>query len=102
HYRNYEKALRISKSRGFARVNSQDWYDRKEWIFIDFRIASSLNKFGLKKDADKILNWVIKKIKENNYLIPELLDEKASTYQGAVPMVGFGAASYINYLFERK
>lgn len=102
HYRNYEKALRISKSRGFARVNSQDWYDRKEWIFIDFRIASSLNKFGLKKDADKILNWVIKKIKENNYLIPELLDEKDSTYQGAVPMVGFGAASYINYLFERK
>lgn len=101
HYEVYSKKLRINAFRGFARVNSNDWYDRKEWIFIDFRVATALNKFGYKNEADKLVKWILYNAKKNNNLIPELLDEITAKYEGAIPMVGFGAASFINYLFER-
>ncbi|HOJ37549.1 MAG TPA: hypothetical protein PLI27_08560 [Ignavibacteriales bacterium] len=102
HYKVYSKNLRINNSRGFARVNSNDWYDRKEWIFINFRIMTALNKYGYKIDANKLLEWIIHNANKNNNLIPELLNETTAKYEGAIPMVGFGAASYINYLFDRN
>lgn len=100
HFKEYEDNLRISKERGFYRVNKGDYYDSQEWIVLDLRIASSLIKYNEKKKAKVLIDWITAQSRLNNNLIAELYDVKKSTYEGAVPMVGFGAGAYILTMFD--
>ena len=79
---------------GFSRINGGDWYDTSEWIFLDLRAASAMHKYGDKKDARKMINWITNQAALNFNLIPELFNSKTSFYEGSVPMVGFGAGAY--------
>jgi GH15 family glucan-1,4-alpha-glucosidase len=100
HFNEYESYLRINKDRGFYRVNNGDYYDSQEWIFLNMRIASSLIKFNERNKAKKLIDWVTNQSKLNFNLVAELYEKNKSTYEGAVPMVGFGAGSYILTLFD--
>lgn len=97
----YEKYLRNErKGRGFCRVNGGDTYDRSEWVFLDLRIASAMVRFGDKAGARKLLDWVTAQSRLNFNLIAELYGEKTAAYEGAVPMVGFGAGAYVLSLMD--
>ncbi len=101
HHDKYSKQLKLSKDRGFSRVNKGDWYDKQEWIFLDLRIASSLNKYNHFAEAKKLFGHVVKNAQLNHNIIPELYNEKTGAYEGASPMVGFGGGAYIMYLFNK-
>ncbi|OGU50130.1 MAG: hypothetical protein A2315_15385 [Ignavibacteria bacterium RIFOXYB2_FULL_35_12] len=73
-------------------------YDISEWVMIDLRTASAHIKFGQKEKAKKLIDWVTDHAKYNFNLIPELIDYTKETYDGAIPMVGFGAGAYIKTL----
>jgi GH15 family glucan-1,4-alpha-glucosidase len=96
HRKVYEKYLRVpGPRRGFRRVNGGDSYDRAEWVFLDMRIASALIKFGERKKASRLIDWVTAQSRLNNNLIAELYGVRTAAYEGAVPMVGFGAGAYL-------
>ncbi len=91
----YKRELGVKKGEhGFSRINKGDWYDVAEWLLLDLRVASAMKKFGDTKGARKMINWVTKQASLNFNLIPELYNEKTSFYDGAVPMVGFGAGAF--------
>jgi GH15 family glucan-1,4-alpha-glucosidase len=94
----YNKKLKIADDRGYSRVNGVDLYDISEWIMIDLRTASAHIKFGQRDKAKKLIDWITDQAKLNFNLIPELFDYTKATYDGAVPMVGFGAGAYISTL----
>jgi hypothetical protein len=97
----YEKHLRtMRQGRGFCRVNGGDTYDRSEWVFLDLRIATAMARFGERAGARKLLDWVTAQSSLNFNLIAELYGEKTEAYEGAVPMVGFGAGAYILSLMD--
>jgi GH15 family glucan-1,4-alpha-glucosidase len=103
HFAEYQRQLGIpGKSSGFSRINQGDWYETAEWLLLDFRIAYCLNKFGEPEEARKIMNWITSQSRLNFNLIPELFDWKTGKYDGAVPMVGFGAGAYVVTLLEFK
>ncbi len=85
---------------GYHRVNNGDWYDHQEWIFINLRMVAALSKMNQRNDAEDLLRWVVEQSAHNYYLIAELYDEYSAAYEGAVPMVGFGAGAYILALYE--
>lgn len=91
----YDKKMKIQPYRGYSRVNGIDLYDISEWVMIDLRTASAHIKFEQKEKAKKLIDWITKHAHFNFNLIPELIDYTKETYEGAVPMVGFGAGTYI-------
>ncbi|OHD56415.1 MAG: hypothetical protein A2Y33_15610 [Spirochaetes bacterium GWF1_51_8] len=91
----YEKNLKMAKSPGFFRNDDATWYDMQEWGIIDMRIAVAYWGLGNKDRADELFRWIVDNAKANFYLIPELFEEKNQSYQGAIPMAGFGAGTYI-------
>jgi GH15 family glucan-1,4-alpha-glucosidase len=95
HLRAYDKALRAPSGNGFSRINKGDWYEVAEWSLLDLRTASVMNGVGKKKEARSLLKWVTDQAALNNNLIPELFHPKTSVYDGAIPMVGFGAGAYL-------
>ncbi|NOY78113.1 MAG: glycoside hydrolase family 15 protein [Calditrichaeota bacterium] len=96
----YRKNLHIkNRSFGFCRLLSPDWYDRQEWVFVDFRMAKALRAVGQTKDSQQIVAWIEDQAAKNFDLIAELFEEKTADYKGAVPMAGYGAGAYIlNFL----
>jgi GH15 family glucan-1,4-alpha-glucosidase len=94
----YDKKLKVETYRGYSRVNGIDLYDISEWIMIDLRTASALINFGQKDKAKKLIDWITNQARLNFNLIPELFDYTKATYDGAVPMAGFGAGAYIKTL----
>ncbi len=100
HLREYERALGITTGPGFSRINKGDWYETAEWILLDLRVASAMHRFNNTKRAAELLTWVTDQAEINFNLIPELYDGKTSFYDGAVPMVGFGAGAYVTTLFD--
>ncbi len=101
HIKAYEKVLRIpGKKRGYVRTTSTDWYESQEWIFLNTRLASAYARFGKKKEAKLLLDWITAQAQYNFNLIPELFTAKEGNYEGAIPMVGFGAGTYILGLID--
>ncbi len=84
--------LRNDDARDYTAGN---WYDRMEWVMIDLRIASACVKMGKRDQARELIDWVTNQSDKNMNLIAELYDASSSSYQGAVPMVGFGAGVYL-------
>jgi len=64
------------------------------------RIALSLNIFDYKNKAKLLIDWTTKYSKLNFNFIPELYNYENENYDGAVPMVGYGAGAYILTLSE--
>ncbi len=97
----YKKILGVQGGiHGFSRINKGDWYETAEWILLDLRAASAMHRFGDQKGARHLVNWVTDQAALNYNLIPELYDKKTSFYDGAVPMVGFGAGAYAIALWD--
>ncbi len=91
----YDDTLKVDENRGYSRVSGVDSYDINEWVLIDFRTAAAHIKFGQKDKAKKLIDWVISQAKLNFNLLPELFEYNNATYDGAIPMVGFGAGAYL-------
>lgn len=100
HYRAYEKGLRISPERGFSRLNNPDWYTIGEWPFLNLRVAMALNRFGERDKARLLIDRTTEYSKLNYNLVPEIYGYKNDSYEGAVPMVGYGAGAYILALLD--
>ncbi len=101
HMKAYEKMLRVpDPMRGYIRTLSPDWYESQEWIFLDTRVATAYMRYGEKAKAKHLLDWITAQSTYNYNLIPELYGYEHATYEGAIPMVGFGAGTYLLALFD--
>ena len=52
--------------------------------------------------ADRLLDWITAQALSNHGMIAELHSPDSSTYEGEIPMVGFGAGAYLLALLERQ
>lgn len=95
YFSDYEKGLRINKRRGFSRLNDPDWYTIGEWPFLNLRYAIALKNYGFKEKAKKLIDWTTTYSKLNFNFIAEVYGYRTESYEGAVPMVGYGAGAYI-------
>lgn len=96
HMAAFEPVLRVpDPQRGYIRIKSPDWYECQEWIFLDMRIATAHVRYGEPAKAKHLLDWVTAQARFNYHLIPEMYGYEQATYEGAIPMVGFGAGAYL-------
>lgn len=101
HVSAYREKLHVNdERRGYVRTVSSDWYENQEWIYLDTRLASALCKFNEPSKAKPMLDFITAQAALNFNLIPELYERNNATYEGAIPMVGFGAGTYILALFD--
>ncbi len=105
-------------SGGYRRVRStytnpaifEYWYERQEFLFVDFNLAEVDERLGRDAEADAILKRMVDKAAADHDLIPEmyvalpcrLFPGKIGDPTGALPMVGYGAGEYILYLLDRS
>jgi glycosidase len=93
--------LRTPVGRGFFRNDDGGGYDSQEWVFIDLRIADALRRAGRTAEADELLAWVTAQADANFDLHAELYARDNADYTGSIPMVGFGAGTYMLTLLDR-
>src|SRR5215831_2665123 len=109
--------LRVS-SGGYRRVRSvltdpsvfEYWYERQEFVFVNFSLAEIYRRMGRTAEADAILKRIVDKAAADHNFIPEMyVAEPCHLFPGAVgdptgaiPMVGYGAGAYtLQILFAR-
>jgi MYXO-CTERM domain-containing protein len=93
--------LQPPSGRGFFRNDDGGWYDQQEWVFIDLRAANAFRLAGRSAVADDLLLWATDQASLNQDLIAELHEATTADYEGAAPMVGFGAGAYLIALADR-
>jgi GH15 family glucan-1,4-alpha-glucosidase len=105
-------------SGGYRRVRStytdpaifEYWYERQEFVFVDFSLAEVYRRLGRNAEADAMLKRIVEKSAAGNNIIPEmyvavpckLFPGEIGDPTGATPMVGYGAGVYILHLLERS
>jgi GH15 family glucan-1,4-alpha-glucosidase len=105
-------------SGGYRRVRSnytdpaifEYWYERQEFVFVDFSLAEVLRRQGRAAEAAAILERIVDKAAADHNIVPEmyvslpcqLFPGKLGDPTGALPMVGYGAGEYILHLLERQ
>ena len=105
-------------SGGYRRVRStytdpsiyEYWYEREEFLFVDFMLAEVDRKIGRHAEADAILKRIVDKSAADHSIIPEmyvavdckLFHGAIGDPTGATPMVGYGAGAYILDLLQRE
>jgi hypothetical protein len=99
--------LQVSSGGYMRNDDALSSYDSDEWVMIDLVASMAMRRAGRSQPADDLLNWVSAQAGANQNLIPELYNQTSMTipidaYSGAIPMVGFGAAAYINALADRS
>lgn len=110
-------ALLKVASGGYRRVRStytdpkifEYWYEREEFLFVDFSLAEVDRRLGNTADSDAILRRIVAKAAADHDLIPEmyvalpceLFPGRIGDPTGALPMVGYGAGEYILGLLNR-
>jgi GH15 family glucan-1,4-alpha-glucosidase len=94
-------ALAVASGRGFFRNDDGGWYDLQEWVFVDLRASVSHRRAGNAAEAERLLDWITAQALANAGLVAELQEPSTSAYEGAVPMVGFGAGGYLLAALER-
>ncbi|MGH9642641.1 MAG: glycoside hydrolase family 15 protein [Terriglobales bacterium] len=98
-------------SGGYRRVRSvltdpsifEYWYERQEFLFVDFSLAEIYRRREKKDKADAILKRIVAKAAADHNFIPEmyvaencrLFPGKLGAPTGAIPMVGYGAGTYV-------
>jgi GH15 family glucan-1,4-alpha-glucosidase len=105
-------------SGGYRRVRStytdpaifEYWYERQEFLFVDFNLAELLRRLGDGRRADGMLQRIVGRAAADHDLIPEmyvavpckLFPGKVGDPTGALPMVGYGAGEFILHLLDRE
>jgi GH15 family glucan-1,4-alpha-glucosidase len=110
------KLLKVD-SGGYRRVRStytdpkifEYWYERQEFLFVDFSLAEVDRQIGHTSDADAIVKRIVEKATADHDIIPEmyvaldcpLFPGAIGDPTGARPMVGYGAGEYILDVLDR-
>jgi GH15 family glucan-1,4-alpha-glucosidase len=105
-------------SGGYKRVRSnytdpaifEYWYEKQEFLFVDFSIAEVYRRQGKIAEAAAILKRIVDKAAADHNIIPEmyvsvpcqLFPGQIGEPTGALPMVGYGAGEYILHAIERE
>jgi hypothetical protein len=105
-------------SGGYRRVRStytdpkifEYWYERQEFLFVDFNLAELYRRLGRTAEADVMLTRITEKAAADNNIIPEmyvavpceLFPGKIGDPTGAIPMVGYGPGAFVMHLLERE
>jgi GH15 family glucan-1,4-alpha-glucosidase len=105
-------------SGGYKRVRStytdpaifEYWYEKEEFLFVDFSLAEVYRREGRNPEAAAILQRIVDKSAVDNNIIPEmyvavpcsLFPGKIGDPTGALPMVGYGAGEYILRILQRE
>jgi len=105
-------------SGGYRRVRStytdpaiyEYWYEREEFLFVDFTLAQTDWQMHRNAAGDALLARTVRKSAADHNIIPEmyvalpckLFPGKIGDPTGAIPMVGYGAGEYILTLLERE
>lgn len=105
-------------SGGYRRVRStytdpaifEYWYEREEFLFVDFSLAEVDRLLGHDTDAQPIITRIVSEAAADHDIIPEmyvalpckLFPGKIGDPTGARPMVGYGAGTYILDLIDRE
>jgi len=91
--------LRVGPARGFKRNDDgigrggAGWYDEQEWVFIDLRTEIWRRAAGF-EGAD-LTAYLRSRGDAAAYVLPELLEQGSGRFEGALPMVGFGAGAWL-------
>jgi Glycosyl hydrolases family 15 len=104
-------------SGGYRRVRStytdpsiyEYWYEKQEFLFVDFSLAEIFRRLGRKDDADSILQRIVDKAAADHNFIPEMyVAENCNLFPGelgdptgAIPMVGYGAGVYVMQVLQQ-
>jgi GH15 family glucan-1,4-alpha-glucosidase len=104
-------------SGGYRRVRSnytdpaifEYWYERQEFLFVDFSLAEVYRRMGRNAEADAALKRIVDKAAADHNIIPEmyvslpckLFPGKIGDPTGALPIVGYGAGEFILHVMER-
>lgn len=105
-------------SGGYRRVRSnytdpaifEYWYERQEFLFVDFSLAELYRRLGRNVEADAMLKRIVSKAAADHNLIPEmyvalpckLFPGEVGDPTGALPIVGYGSGVYILHLLQRE
>lgn len=105
-------------SGGYRRVRStytdpkifEYWYERQEFLFVDFTLAELYRRVGRNAEADAMLSRIVDKSAADHNIIPEmyvavpceLFPGKIGDPTGAIPMVGYGPGAFVLHLLERE
>ena len=105
-------------SGGYKRVRSnytdpaifEYWYEKEEFLFVDFSLAEAYRRQGKDAEAAALLQRIVDKSAADNNIIPEmyvavpcaLFPGKIGDATGALPMVGYGAGEYILHTIQRE
>ena len=105
-------------SGGYKRVRSnytdpaifEYWYEKEEFLFVDFSLAEVERRMGKTAESDAMLRRIVLKAAADHDILPEmyvavpckLFPGKIGDPTGALPMVGYGAGEYIQYILERE
>jgi len=92
---------RLEPSLSLTGQSAASIYDTSQWILLDLRIGQAFRRAGNATVADDRLNWVTDAATANDHLIPELYDRNDGSYQGVVPMVGYGAGAWMMTQLEK-
>jgi GH15 family glucan-1,4-alpha-glucosidase len=104
-------------SGGYRRVRStytdpsiyEYWYERQEFLFVDFMLAQVYRDMGRENEANAILTRIVEKASADHNFIPEmyvavdckLFHGAIGDPTGAIPMVGYGAGVYVLDVLQR-
>jgi GH15 family glucan-1,4-alpha-glucosidase len=104
-------------SGGYRRVRSnytdpkifEYWYERQEFLFVDFALAELQHRMDQHAAADAKLRRIVDKAAADHDIIPEmyvalpceLFPGNIGDPTGAIPMVGYGAGAYVLHLLNR-
>ena len=105
-------------SGGYRRVTStysdpkifEYWYERQEFLFVDFHLAELYRRLGRTPESDAMLSRIVDKAASDHNIIPEmyvavpceLFPGEIGDPTGAVPMVGYGPGAFVLHLLERE
>jgi GH15 family glucan-1,4-alpha-glucosidase len=105
-------------SGGYRRVRStytdpaifEYWYERQEFVFVDFSLAEVYRRMGRKAEAAVMLKRIVDKAAADHNIVPEmyvslpckLFPGSVGDPTGAKPMVGYGAGAYILDILDRE
>jgi GH15 family glucan-1,4-alpha-glucosidase len=86
------------------------WYEREEFLFVNFMLAEVHRTMGRNDEAAAILKRMVNKSALDHNIVPEmyvavdckLFHGAIGDPTGATPMVGYGAGAYILHLLQRE
>ena len=105
-------------SGGYKRVRSnytdpaifEYWYEKEEFLFVDFSLAEVYRRMGRNAEANAMLKRIVDKAAADHNVIPEmyvavpcaLFPGAIGDPTGALPIVGYGSGEFILHVLERE